>query len=115
MSSFKVSFHFSPYPSCRNRINAGPRFPLGIQERTFEYAAKYCSDYDYPSGGPLGLSVDDTKLFSTLQPILDKTNGGAGEWYLVGNVGDTPIKIPDMQALETFMEEADQYEKATKV
>ncbi len=96
-------------------INSGPQFPLGIQEKTYNFVASYCSDYKYPVSAPLGLSVNDTKLFATLQPVLDKTKGEAGEWYLVGNVSDEPIKIPDMAALNEFMQEADTYEKVTKV
>ncbi|KAK0472857.1 hypothetical protein IW261DRAFT_1343142 [Armillaria novae-zelandiae] len=101
--------------SIQRHMNSRPCFPLGIQERTYQFVADYISDYKYPASAPLGLSVDDTKLFAMLQPILDKTKSNAGEWYLVGNIGNTPIKIPDMAALDEFMQEADKYEKATKV
>ncbi|KAF9014440.1 hypothetical protein BDZ89DRAFT_1046487 [Hymenopellis radicata] len=42
-----------------------------IQPETYEYAAKYCKDYEYPPSHPLVLSVDDTKLFTTMQPLFD--------------------------------------------
>ncbi len=61
-------------------------FPIGIDDRTYEYAEKYCDEYQYPRNFPLGLSVDDTKVFASLQALQDRDSNGKGQWYLLGGV-----------------------------
>ncbi|KAJ6478183.1 hypothetical protein C8R45DRAFT_1216427 [Mycena sanguinolenta] len=70
--------------SIRHKILTSPRFPLGIQDATYQFAQKYCEDYGYPCGAPLSLAVDDTKLFSAL-------------------LGD-PIEVPDVDALHATLD-----------
>lgn len=94
-------FEFSCY-LCRHNISERPRYVLGIKDETYEYAAKYCEDYKYPRTLPLCLSVDDTKLFGTLQPLYD---GPKKTWFLVGVLGADQIQIPDIDCLENILQE----------
>ena len=77
-----------------------PKFPIGITDRTFDLAVEYCKQYNYPQNYPLCLSVDDTKLFAALQPVK---NGK--EWYLVGIVGDEPIKVANVEGIDLALQE----------
>ncbi|KAJ6471521.1 hypothetical protein C8R45DRAFT_1165330 [Mycena sanguinolenta] len=86
--------------SIRHKISTSPRFPLGIQDATYQFAQKYCEDYGYPCGAPLSLAVDDTKLFSALRPLFD---GVKRKWFIVGAVGD-PIEVPDVDALHATLD-----------
>ncbi len=100
---------------CRSQDAAKPRFPIGIDDRTYEYAEKYCDEYQYPRNFPLGLSVDDTKVFASLQALQDRDSNGKGQWYLLGGVGDSVrLHIPDIEALDTFLQDQT-IPKATKV
>ncbi|KAJ7785273.1 hypothetical protein DFH07DRAFT_726712, partial [Mycena maculata] len=69
----------------RHRTAQRPRFPLGITAQSFKNLTRYCQDYGYPTNYPFCLSVDDTKLFPTMQPLHD---GPTKTWYLVGLPGD---------------------------
>ncbi|PBK63611.1 hypothetical protein ARMSODRAFT_894015 [Armillaria solidipes] len=101
--------------SMKGQEAAKPRFPIGIEDRTFEFAKQYCDEYHYPHNFPLGLSVDDTKVFASLQPLHDRGAGKKGEWYLLGGIDDnTKIRIPDIEALETFLNDQT-IPKATKI
>ncbi|KAF9018986.1 hypothetical protein BDZ89DRAFT_1116955 [Hymenopellis radicata] len=103
-------FRMETQRSIKNRESKRPRYPLGIQPETYEYAAKYCKDYGYPPSHPLVLSVDDTKLFATMQPLFD---GPSKKWYLVGCPGEQQILIPDIDALDAMMKE--KHTPATKL
>ncbi|KAJ6464939.1 hypothetical protein C8R45DRAFT_939782 [Mycena sanguinolenta] len=81
--------------SIKHKISTSPRFPVGIQDATFQFVEKYCEDYAYPCGAPFSLAVDDTKLFSALRPLYD---GIKQKWFIVGAIGD-PIEVPDVATL----------------
>lgn len=97
----------------RATLSSRPRFPEGIQPETFKIALKFCEDIGYPLENGLALSVDDTKLFPTLQPLFDGTVGPNGTWFLVGALGGR-VKIPDIDTFNEILER-NSYEKAAKV
>ncbi|KAF9019705.1 hypothetical protein BDZ89DRAFT_958998, partial [Hymenopellis radicata] len=107
-----MSLHFKveTQRSIKNNISHRPRFPLGIKDATFAYAEKYCVDYQYPRSLPFCLGVDDTKLFSALQPIFD---GPSKSWYLMGTPGEQQILIPDIATLDSI--KMQKHEMATKI
>ncbi|KAJ6622832.1 hypothetical protein B0H10DRAFT_2214142 [Mycena sp. CBHHK59/15] len=98
--------------SIKHVISKSPRFPVGIQDTTFNYAQKYCEDYKYPLGAPLSIAVDDTKLFSALRPLYDSVKQ---KWFIVGTTGD-PIEVPDVETLHKRLDELESSsEMATKL
>ncbi|KAJ7092781.1 hypothetical protein B0H15DRAFT_1020862 [Mycena belliarum] len=99
--------------SIKDKISRSPRFPVGIQDTTFEFVEKYSVDYQYPRGAPLSLAVDDTKLFSALRPLYD---GVKKKWFIVGAIGD-PIEVHDIDGLHATLDrlERDPPPMATKL
>ncbi|KAF7346851.1 hypothetical protein MSAN_01824400 [Mycena sanguinolenta] len=86
--------------SIKQKISSAPRFPIGIQDETYGYAEQYCKDYRYPLGGPLSLSVDDTKLHAALRPLY---NGPLGKWFIVGTTGEA-IEVPNAEVLNDTLD-----------
>ncbi|KAJ7150342.1 hypothetical protein C8R46DRAFT_1358417 [Mycena filopes] len=98
--------------SIKHVVSKTPRFPIGIVDETFVYATQYLKDYNYPLGGPLSLSVDDTKLFPALRPLYD---GVKQRWYIVGTTGEH-IVVPNAEALHATLDELESTaELATKL
>lgn len=85
-----------------------PRFPVVICSRSFDLVHDHLAKLSY--AGPVGLSCDDTKLSSALQPYWDRD---AGCYFILGGTGD-PIRIPDVESFRELIEEAG-VNKATKV
>ncbi|KAJ6608849.1 hypothetical protein B0H10DRAFT_2438833 [Mycena sp. CBHHK59/15] len=74
-----------------------PRFPMVICDRTFELVQDYLTALKYD--GPVGLSVDDTKLFSGLRMYYDSKEKAD---FLVGGV-DGPIQVADPEAMKKIL------------
>ncbi|KAJ7310133.1 hypothetical protein DFH08DRAFT_974490 [Mycena albidolilacea] len=109
--------------SIKHKISTSPRFPLGIQDATYEFVETYCQDYGYPRGAPLSLAVDDTKLFSALRPkgnsglkfqgvenpqftfplLRPLYDGIKQKWFIVGAIGD-PIEVPGVDTLHATLD-----------
>jgi len=92
------------------RINRArqPRFPIGIQDRSFELAIEHLKKLGYT--GPLGLSCDDTKLLPALRPYYDKATD---KHYILGSTGE-PLILTDPEELNSVIKKGEA-EKATKV
>jgi hypothetical protein len=93
---------------CRINRARQPRFPIGIQDRTFDLVIDNLRKLEY--NGPLGLACDDTKLLPALRPYYDKTNE---KHYILGSTGE-PLAVADPEEL-TRMIERGEAEKASKV
>ncbi|KAK7013894.1 hypothetical protein R3P38DRAFT_3322441 [Favolaschia claudopus] len=87
--------------SVKHKKSTSPRFPLGITAQTYQFVVKYCEDYGYPTGAPLSLAVDDTKLDAALRPLYD---GVKQKWFIVGAV-DGPIEVADVEELHATLEQ----------
>lgn len=85
-----------------------PRFPTGIQARTFSLAIDKLKQLQYD--GPVALSCDDTKLLASLRPYYDHDREG---YFLMGHVGE-PLQLVDHEAFRTVVNDH-KLEKATKV
>lgn len=85
-----------------------PRFPVGIQPRTFELVQDTLKRLGY--SGPVALSCDDTKLLASFRPYYDEDLKG---FYVLGNTG-APLHIPDPESFEKVISDS-QVKKATKV
>ncbi|KAJ7053113.1 hypothetical protein C8F01DRAFT_1330777 [Mycena amicta] len=89
--------------SIKQKISSAPRFPL---------ATRYCADYNYPSGAPLSLAVDDTKLHAALRPLY---NGKLGKWFIVGSTGE-PTEVPNPDLIVAILGQIEAGEElATKL
>ncbi|KAJ7148708.1 hypothetical protein C8R43DRAFT_1236758 [Mycena crocata] len=98
--------------SIKQKTSSAPRFAIGIQQETFQYAERYCEDYKYPRGAPLSLSVDDTKLHAALRPLY---NGPLKKWFIVGATGE-PTEVPNAESLNETLDELEKTaEVATKL
>ncbi|KAF6746318.1 hypothetical protein DFP72DRAFT_1017300 [Ephemerocybe angulata] len=84
----------------RNRAREG-RFPIGINERTFELVRKHLDQLEYT--GPIALSCDDTKLHPAFRPYYDKENDG---FYVLGHVG-LPQRLANPEAFRRVMEDTE--------
>jgi hypothetical protein len=93
-----------------DRINRArePRFPIGIQEETYERVISHLKILHY--NGPLGLACDDTQLLAALRPYYDKTNE---KHYLLGGTGG-PMILAEPEKVREVMEQG-KVEKASKV
>ena len=85
-----------------------PRFPIGIQDRTFELVINTLDQLNYH--GPLALSCDDTKLLASLRPFYNKEKEA---WFVLGHVGE-PYQLLDYEDFKTVTNSGD-LQKATKV
>jgi hypothetical protein len=85
-----------------------PRFPVTICPQSFDLICDHLAKLAYT--GPVGLSCDDTKLSSALQPYWDRD---AECHFILGGSGD-PIQVPDVESFRELIEEAG-VKKATKV
>ncbi|KAF8905727.1 hypothetical protein CPB84DRAFT_1823080 [Gymnopilus junonius] len=85
-----------------------PRFPTGIQNRTFSLVIDRLNQLQYD--GPVALSCDDTKLLASLRPYYDHDREG---FFLMGQVGE-PMQLVDHEAFRTVVEE-NEFQKATKL
>ena len=85
-----------------------PRVPMTICERTFDLVVNHLQAVNYD--GPVALSCDDFKLFSSLRLYWD---GEVEKHYLVGAVGG-PILVPNPDDIKALMSDP-KLVKATKV
>ncbi|KAG6819326.1 hypothetical protein H0H93_012927 [Arthromyces matolae] len=85
-----------------------PRFPLGIEPRTFELVAAALKQLDY--NGPVALGCDDTKLLAAFRPYFDTTKGA---WFILGNVGK-PYQLIDYEEFHSVVQ-SNKLEKGTKL
>ncbi|KAJ7127909.1 hypothetical protein C8R44DRAFT_873680 [Mycena epipterygia] len=86
-------------------------FPCGVNARLSK-KHQMLRDYKYPSGAPLSLSVDDTKLHAALRPLY---NGALGKWFIVGTTGE-PMEVPNAEAINKTLDDLEQTaEIATKL
>jgi hypothetical protein len=85
-----------------------PRFPIGIQPRTFCIAEDILKKLNYR--GPVALSCDDSKLLASFRPYFDKERDG---FFLIGHFGEE-YQLADPEAfLKVIVENS--LVKATKV
>lgn len=85
-----------------------PRFPMEICDRTFQLVEDHLAALNHT--GPVGLSCDDTKLFSSLRLFWDKEKN---TYFLVGGV-DGPYRVADPDSVRQVISEG-KIKKATKV
>ena len=85
-----------------------PRFPMEIGDCTFELVLDHLKALNYT--GPVGLSCDDTKLFSSLRLYWDSDENS---YFLVGGV-DGPYRVADAESVKEVIAE-EKIRKATKV
>lgn len=81
---------------------------MEICDQTFELVAEHLKTINY--NGPLGLSCDDTKLFSTFRLYWDSNEKS---YFLVGGV-DGPLRVADADSVKEAISLA-KAQKATKV
>ena len=81
---------------------------MEIGERSFQLVAEQLSALDHT--GPVGLSCDDTKLFSTLRIYWDSREKS---YFLIGGV-DGPYRVADVDQVQQVIAEA-KIQKASKV
>jgi hypothetical protein len=81
---------------------------MEISERTFEAVVDHLAALNYT--GPVGLSCDDTKLFSALRLYWDAEQKSH---FLVGGV-DGPYGVANAEQVREVIEKAN-VQKATKV
>ena len=94
--------------STRFHRSKQPRFPIGIQDRTYSAVIEKLDLLNYD--GPVALSCDDTKLLASLRPYYDHDRAG---YYLMGHVGE-PFHLPDPDSFCTVVNEHG-VQRATKV
>jgi hypothetical protein len=94
--------------SCSLKESRKPRFPTMICEYTFELAQTHLQSLNY--NGPVGLSCDDTKLFSALRLYWDEQEQSH---FLIGSTLG-PLRVTDVENMKAVLEEA-RKTKATKV
>ncbi|KAJ3819239.1 hypothetical protein F5880DRAFT_1616648 [Lentinula raphanica] len=105
-----LAHHFAAC-SARNiklKRSRTPKMPLMICPATFTRVKTYLNDIAYD--GPVAISCDDTKLFSTLQLYWD---GSKESYFLVGGTGG-PIKVVDPDSVQKYMNNPN-VTKGTKV
>jgi hypothetical protein len=85
-----------------------PRFPIGIQPRTFELVKETLQQLQYD--GPVGLSCDDTKLLASFHPYYDEDRKG---YFLMGHIGE-PYQILNHEDFQLVIQNKE-LQKATKV
>lgn len=71
-----------------------PRFPVGIQPRTFELVEDMLRKLQY--SGPVALSCDDTKLLASFRPYYDEDQK---KYFVMGHTGD-PYELVDHEAFQ---------------
>ena len=81
---------------------------MEIGDRTFELVSDHLKALNYT--GPVGLSCDDTKLFSSLRLYWDSDEDS---YFLVGGV-DGPYRVADPESVKEVISEG-KIQKATKV
>ncbi|KAJ8090489.1 hypothetical protein PM082_002377 [Marasmius tenuissimus] len=94
--------------SFREKEARQPRFPMEICERTYQLAVEHLTGLMYH--GPVGLSCDDTKLFSTLRLYWDSEKKSH---FLIGAV-EGPLAVQDPEGVRTVIEGA-KFQKANKL
>lgn len=85
-----------------------PRFPMEICNQTFKLVADHLVALNYT--GPVGLSCDDTKLFSSLRLYWDSDENS---YFLVGGA-DGPYRVPDADSVRDVIAQGT-IRKVTKV
>jgi hypothetical protein len=85
-----------------------PKFPIGIQDRTFDLVIDHLKKLAY--NGPLSLACDDTKLLPAFRPYLDKKTG---HHFILGSTKE-PLLVANPEELTAAIEKGE-IEKAPKV
>ncbi|KAF9472308.1 hypothetical protein BDN70DRAFT_818838 [Pholiota conissans] len=85
-----------------------PRFPIGIQPRTFELVCDTLTKLNY--SGPVALSCDDSKLLASFRPYYDEEKEA---YFIMGHVGE-PYQLVDHESFRRVVMEK-KLEKATKL
>lgn len=81
---------------------------MNICDRTFELVLDHLNSLDY--NGPVGLSCDDTELFSTFRLYWDDKED---LYVLVGGING-PLHVADPDSVQKVIDQANA-KKATKV
>lgn len=81
---------------------------MEIYNLTFQLVADHLTSLNYM--GPVGLSCDDTKLFSSLRLYWDSDENS---YFLVGGV-DGPYRVPDPDSVREVIAQG-KIQKAMKV
>jgi hypothetical protein len=110
---FGPSYYFFPLnfttnQTIRTKESWQPRFPMEICDRTFQLIEDHLTALNHT--GPVGLSCDDTKLFSSLRLFWDKEKNS---YFLVGGVNG-PYRVADPDSVRQVISEG-KIKKATKV
>ncbi|KAF4621775.1 hypothetical protein D9613_012143 [Agrocybe pediades] len=109
--TYRALREYLPMPTERHiQIKEGrqPKFPMEICDRTFTLVETHLKGLGYQ--GPVSLSCDDTKLFSTFRIYWDSKEKAH---FLVGGT-EGPIRVLDPDNVQKVVEEAKNL-KATKV
>jgi hypothetical protein len=93
---------------CRINRARQPRFPIGIQDKSFELVINHLKMLKYD--GPLGLACDDTKLLAAFRPYYDKETD---KHYVLGST-EEPMVLANPDELNSIIKKGE-LEKATKV
>jgi hypothetical protein len=94
--------------SIRAKEARKPRIPMTICDDTFRLVDEHLSALGYD--GPVGLSCDDTKLFSAWRLYWDAKQKAH---FLVGGL-EQPMRVADPDRLKEMINDA-KLAKATKV
>lgn len=81
---------------------------MDVCDRTFQLVEDHLKALNY--SGPVGLSCDDTKLFSSLRLYWDADQDS---YFLIGGV-DGPYRVPDADSVKQVIADG-KIKKATKV
>ena len=81
---------------------------MGIEDHTFQLVEDHLAALNHT--GPVGLSCDDTKLFSSLRLFWDKEKNA---YFLIGGVNG-PYRVEDPDSVRQVISEG-KIRKATKV
>jgi hypothetical protein len=105
---FQSSYFQLTLVSHRMKESRQPRFPMEICDRTFQLVVDHLTALNYT--GPVGLSCDDTKLFSSLRLYWDAEKDS---YFLVGGVGGA-YRVADPESVKKVIS-VGEINKATKV
>ncbi|EEB98037.1 hypothetical protein MPER_02529 [Moniliophthora perniciosa FA553] len=94
-----LSQHFPARTERKIRLKESkePKIPFTICDETFALVKTHLDKLEYL--GPVAVSCDDTKLFSTLRLHWDQKKG---TYFLLGGVGP-PIAVPDPESVSKYM------------
>ncbi|KAH9855569.1 hypothetical protein C2E23DRAFT_813848 [Lenzites betulinus] len=100
-----------PSPRTLQRYRAkSPRFPIMINDQTFDVAAEYMKRLGYGSG-PVALSCDDTKLHPAYRTYYDNDR----QMHLLIGGTDEPRAVANADELRAALQDPTLGPKATKI